>query len=166
VSWDEVRQIADLGFEVGSHTVTHADLAALSAAEARRELVESRSDLARRLGRPVRWFAFPFGGRNNITPESLALVEQAGYEGTVSAYGGLVGRGGPARLLPRVPVPAFRSLAHLELYLAGCLEWLYGAKDRLGLSHRVETVQTAGYAAQAAAGPGGAAPQEVGSGDA
>ncbi len=149
LSWDEARQIAGMGFEVGSHTVTHPDLATLSAAEARRELVESRAALEGRLGRPVRWFAFPFGGRNNLTPESLDLAEQAGYEGSVTAYGGLVPRGGPARVLPRVPAPAFRSLAHLELHLAGCLEWLYGAKDRLGLSHRVETVRTAAYAAPA-----------------
>src|SRR6516225_9677770 len=68
LSWDEVRQIADLGFEVGSHSVTHSDFATLSVAHARRELAESRAVLEERLGRRVRWFAYPFGGRNNFPP--------------------------------------------------------------------------------------------------
>ena len=162
LSWDEVRQIADLGFEVGSHSVTHSDFATLSVAHARRELAESRAVLEERLGRRVRWFAYPFGGRNNFPPEWLPLLEEAGYEGAVSAYGGLVVPGGPAPLLPRVPAPAFGSLAHLELHLAGCLQWFYGAKDRLGLLNRVETVTTAAYPeyrsdAPRPAAPGGAA---------
>jgi hypothetical protein len=61
-----------------------------------------------------------------------------------------------------VPAPAFRSLAHLELHLAGCLQWFYQAKDRVGLLDRVETVTTTAYVEhQAGAGrpadPGGTA---------
>jgi hypothetical protein len=162
LSWDEVRQIAGLGFEVGSHSVTHPDFATLTAAEARRELSESRAVLEERLGRRVRWFAYPFGGRNNFRPEWLPLLEEAGYEGAVSAYGRLVAPGDAAGVLPRVPAPAFKSLSHLELYLAGCLRWFYGAKDRVGLLKRVETVTTTAYVehrgdASRPADPGGAA---------
>lgn len=41
----QVRALADAGHHVGSHTVTHANLRALSRSERRRELVESKRDL-------------------------------------------------------------------------------------------------------------------------
>ena len=34
-------------------------------------------------------FAYPFGGRANMTPEALALVKEVGYQGCLSAYGGV-----------------------------------------------------------------------------
>ncbi len=38
-----------------------------------------------------------------------------------------------SRVLPRVPVPDFHSLLHLELHLRGCLDWYYALKRRAGL---------------------------------
>jgi peptidoglycan/xylan/chitin deacetylase (PgdA/CDA1 family) len=123
LTWDEVRQIAALGHEIGSHTVTHADLGAVSLEDARRELAESHRTLQGRLGRPVRWFAFPFGGREHCPAARLPLVREAGYEGCVSAYGGFFRPGEDGFLLPREAVPDFKSsLLHLELFLSGCLD--------------------------------------------
>jgi peptidoglycan/xylan/chitin deacetylase (PgdA/CDA1 family) len=133
LTWDEVREIASLGHEVGSHTVTHPDLAAVPAEQARRELTESKQALEDRLARPVRWFAFPFGGREHCPADRLPLVREAGYEGCVSAYDGSVYPDPHVLPLPRKAVPGFKSLLHLELYLAGCLNWFYGLKRRAGL---------------------------------
>ena len=133
LTWDEVRQLADMGFEVGSHTVSHPDLGSASPEEARYEMIASRNELERRLDRPVRWFAYPFGGVNNFRPGLLPVVEEAGYEGCVSAFGGLI-RPGCGPVLPRVPVPYFKSELHLELHLRGSLDWAYRLLRRCGLS--------------------------------
>src|SRR5262249_23178262 len=130
--WEEVREMADLGFEIGSHSVTHPDFGTISATQARQELVDSRACLEERLGRPVRWFAYPFGAVHNFRPEWLRLGEEGGCRGAVSAYGGSFRRGDPAGLLlPREAVPFFNSVAQLELHLAGCLFWFYRLKRRL-----------------------------------
>jgi peptidoglycan/xylan/chitin deacetylase (PgdA/CDA1 family) len=133
LTWADVRTMAGLGFEIGSHTVTHADLGAVSAEQALGELVGSKREIEDRLGLPVRWLAYPFGGVGNFRQEILDLATGAGYEGCLSGHGGLVGPDVNPRLLPRVPVPPFRSLLALELYLRGCLRWYYDMKDRLGL---------------------------------
>jgi peptidoglycan/xylan/chitin deacetylase (PgdA/CDA1 family) len=133
LSWDDVRAMARMGFEVGSHTVTHANMAAVSPEQARRELVESRITLEAQLGRPVRWFAYPFGGREHFRPELLPLVEEAGYEGVLSGFGGFAYRDSPDPIVPRENVPSFGSNLNLELHLTGCLDWLYALKRQVGL---------------------------------
>jgi peptidoglycan/xylan/chitin deacetylase (PgdA/CDA1 family) len=130
LTWDDVREIAGMGFDVGSHTVTHPNMAALSDAEARRELVDSRAEIEDRLGRPVRWFAYPFGGRAHFRPEQIGLVQEAGYDGCLSGHGGFIYPDADPRLLPREDVNFFHSTLNLELHLAGCLGWLYTLKRR------------------------------------
>jgi peptidoglycan/xylan/chitin deacetylase (PgdA/CDA1 family) len=133
LTWDDLRAMAALGFEFGSHSVTHADMARISYEEARRELRDSRAELEKRLGRPVRWFAYPFGGPDNFAPHLLPLVTEAGYDACFSAHGGFVRPEADPRLLPREAVPYFKSLLHLDLHLRGCLGWAYALKRRLGL---------------------------------
>ena len=136
LTWDDVREMARLGHDIGSHTVTHANMAQISCAQARTELYDSKAILEDQVGRAVRWFAYPFGGRRHLRPEHLPLVEEAGYEGCLSGYGGFVYPGADPRLLPREAVPYFRSNLHLELHLTGCLHWIYALKRRLGIAEK------------------------------
>ncbi len=138
LTWEDVDEMQQLGFEIGSHTVTHADLGAVSEDEARREIVESKAVLENRLGRRVRWLAYPFGDVNNFRADWLPLLAYAGYEGCLSAYGGLIYAGGEAAILPRVPVPAFASIVELEVYLSGCFNWYH---TRRRCAARRETVK-------------------------
>ncbi len=133
LTWDDVHEMLRLGHEIGSHTVTHADLAQAPEEQARRELVESKKTLEDKLHRPVRWFAYPFGGRNNFLQDHLPLVTEAGYEGCVSGFGGFIYPHATKPILPREPAPGFRSLLNLELHLRGCLHWVYALKRRVGL---------------------------------
>jgi hypothetical protein len=58
------------------------------------------------------------------------MIEEAGYEGGLSAFGGFVRPGCDDRLLPREAMPYFKSLSHLELHLSGCLHWWYALRGR------------------------------------
>ena len=131
LSWDDVRAMAALGHEIGSHTVTHANLGSVSLEEAQRELVASKQTIEQQLDRAVRWFAFPFGGPEHCPMQRLPLVEEAGYEGCVSAHGGFVHAEPGSFLLPREAVPYFKSVLHLELYMSGGLDWFYRRERRM-----------------------------------
>jgi peptidoglycan/xylan/chitin deacetylase (PgdA/CDA1 family) len=128
LSWDDLREMVRLGFDIGSHTHTHPDLGVISPAEALREVTESKRILEERLQRPVRWIAYPFGQPNNLRPEIVPLIQQAGYEACFSAHGGFICAGQQDFVLPREAVPYFRSLLHLELHLTGCLHWTYALR--------------------------------------
>lgn len=133
LTWDDVREMAHLGHDIGSHSITHPNLAQLTEAEVRRELAGSKKTLEERLGKPVHWFAYPFGTKDNFKPEYLPLVHEAGYRACFSGYGGFVHPGSKGQILPRDPIPYFRSLLKLELHLAGCLDWVYSLKRKVGL---------------------------------
>jgi peptidoglycan/xylan/chitin deacetylase (PgdA/CDA1 family) len=129
LDWDAVRTMAAMGFEIGSHSVTHRNLRAASPVQAWEEVVNSKAEIERQLHRPVRWFAYPFGGREHFRPEWVPLLQEAGYEGCVSAHGGFVRAGADGFVLPRVAVPPFKSILQLELFLSGSLDWFYRRKQ-------------------------------------
>ena len=86
--WEQVLAMRDLGFEVGSHGLSHANLAKCSTEEARRELRGSRELLESRLGTAVRAFAYPFGGQGDITSEARREAVIAGFDVVAAAFGG------------------------------------------------------------------------------
>jgi peptidoglycan/xylan/chitin deacetylase (PgdA/CDA1 family) len=133
LTWDGIREIAELGHEIGSHSVHHEDMAQTTHDHARQELLASKEALEKHVGRAVKWFAYPFGGRQNFTPDLLPLVSEAGYRGCFSGFGGFAYPGMRGQIIPRVPVPCFKSLLNLELHLAGCLSWLYALKRKSGM---------------------------------
>ena len=88
MTWDQLREMRALGFTIGSHTVTHLDCGSADVERVRAELVESRDTLRSELGIDDVIFAYPFGGRANMTPTVLRMVEELGFAGCLSAYGG------------------------------------------------------------------------------
>lgn len=80
MGWDELALLRDRRMEIGSHTVSHADLTGLSLEEARAELTNSRAAIEARLGVDVVSFSYPAG---HATPELAALVRELGYTSAV-----------------------------------------------------------------------------------
>jgi peptidoglycan/xylan/chitin deacetylase (PgdA/CDA1 family) len=61
MDWDEVREIAAGGFEIGAHTVHHPDLRKLPPGEAAREMTDCKTEIEQRLGSVPTQFAYPYG---------------------------------------------------------------------------------------------------------
>jgi peptidoglycan/xylan/chitin deacetylase (PgdA/CDA1 family) len=88
MTWDELRALAAMGFEIGSHTETHIDLGTADLEAIRADLALSKRRLADELGKPVHMFAYPFGGPEHIRPQARELVRDAGYTCCMSCHGG------------------------------------------------------------------------------
>ncbi len=72
----EVRELAELGFEIGSHSMNHPRLTRLTDAELRAEIVDSKKALEDLLGRPVLSFSYPYGDQDARVRQ---VVAEAGY---------------------------------------------------------------------------------------
>ncbi len=61
LTWDQIRQMAASGIEIGSHTIHHISLAEADPATAEKELLDSKTTLEQQLGQPIQFFCYPSG---------------------------------------------------------------------------------------------------------
>ncbi len=108
LTWDQISEMYKSGLvEFGAHTQHHPNLPDLSTTMINNEITLSKSDLESHLGKPIKWFAYPYGGYNNYIENE---VQKAGYLGAVSTiYGGVQSKD-KLYLLPRIGVSGAFSL--------------------------------------------------------
>jgi peptidoglycan/xylan/chitin deacetylase (PgdA/CDA1 family) len=97
--WAGTEQLADAGWEIGSHTLAHHRLTDLAREELEQELLDSRRRIAERLGR-CDVLAYPFGDWDARVREAAG---RAGYAFAFTVPSG--GQRGADRLsIPRIAV--------------------------------------------------------------
>ncbi len=102
---EQLRAMADAGVEIGSHGYEHIGLGSIDdRRELTRQVLVSRERLQDVLGRPVRYFAFPYGHGEHLNPNAMDMACEAGYEGVCSCYGGYNFPGDDPAHLQRTPV--------------------------------------------------------------
>jgi peptidoglycan/xylan/chitin deacetylase (PgdA/CDA1 family) len=74
--WPKIKSLDSLGFEVGSHSVTHPHLNEVPADECLREMTGARQTLEDILGHEVRHMAYPHGAFNESVRD---LAYESGY---------------------------------------------------------------------------------------
>jgi peptidoglycan/xylan/chitin deacetylase (PgdA/CDA1 family) len=119
MSWETLAQT---GFEVGAHTRTHARLVDISVDQQRleREILGCKIEIETALGRPCRYFAWPFGRRNDIDEKSLAVIRSSGFEAAFSAFRAPVKPGlTDPLMIPRHHFEPQWPLAHLRFFALG-----------------------------------------------
>jgi len=85
----QLREVSDAGIEIGCHTRNHIDFSRVHDRKiVRQEIVESKNELQQMIGKPVRYFAFPYGMPQQLTQIAIEAVYEAGFDGFCSAYGG------------------------------------------------------------------------------
>ena len=77
LSWEQLAELAELGWEIGSHTRIHSRLTGLSDEELHEQLWGSKNEIERRLGLPCRTIAYPYG---DCDRRVAAAAEACGYE--------------------------------------------------------------------------------------
>lgn len=75
LTWDDLELLREEGWEIGSHTVNHPDLTAITSDQLGEELTASRRELARRFD-SCESIAYPYGLANQEVAEA---AERAGY---------------------------------------------------------------------------------------
>jgi peptidoglycan/xylan/chitin deacetylase (PgdA/CDA1 family) len=134
---DDLRQLAEAGWEIGSHGFEHLPLSEVDDRIARRELIDSRTELEQRLGRSVTSFAAPYGAAP--TGHARRLLEQTYAAGCSGGIGRAVGGTDPWAL-PRVDAHYLRSPERLRRAARGGLA-RYLACRRVGAGMRRRVVK-------------------------
>ena len=110
MTWKQIKEMADYGVDVQSHTYSHAFLSrrrhadvsdAAYAAWLERELTESKRILEKETGRSVDFLAYPYGDYDHWV---RATVAKAGYEAALTCEYGRVKRGSDPMRMKRVAI--------------------------------------------------------------
>jgi peptidoglycan/xylan/chitin deacetylase (PgdA/CDA1 family) len=100
----ELRTLADLGVEIGSHTMTHRSVTQLSARVLAEELLGSKKAIEDITGRAVTSFAYPFGTLRDFDRRTADALSEAGYRLAFTSQHGALTSGQDAMMLPRVKI--------------------------------------------------------------
>jgi peptidoglycan/xylan/chitin deacetylase (PgdA/CDA1 family) len=133
LGWDEVDALGrQPDITIGAHSLSHPILAKCSEIAATREMTESKALLERRLGRPVRHLAYPFGDPSAVGSREFRLARQAGYVTAITTRPAHVfpDHAGYLHALPRVSINGlFQNKTALRGILSGVPFWArYGSR--------------------------------------
>jgi peptidoglycan/xylan/chitin deacetylase (PgdA/CDA1 family) len=117
MTWDQIRQLAREGHEIGSHSLSHPILTLVDDAQLEREMDGSRSRLAGEVGAPCDSFCYPNGDQDERV---RAAARRAGYARAVTTTWGANEPGADPWMLRRCDIQSkvARSPSRLALRLS------------------------------------------------
>jgi len=116
----QIRELAEAGIEMGSHTVSHRGLTALGDTELRTELADSRAAIEDLTGRPVLSLAYPYG---YLDDRVVAAAREAGYRYACTTLRGTRQALDDPLRLRRVAMGARVGVWRLRYRLSRLYEW-------------------------------------------
>lgn len=115
---DDIRAAVRNGHTIGSHSVTHRNLATLDEEEFAVEIDDSIAAIEQWTGEPVTYFAWPFGQRRHIRWDQVVALRDRGLEAAFGAY-----RAGAAYdggfVVPREHFEPYWPPSHLSAFALG-----------------------------------------------
>ena len=125
VTWPDLEKARAAGFDIGSHTRSHARLSdtLMSATVIEDEVCGSKMDLERRLGVECRYISWPFGRLQDVGDGALDVVKKAGYKACFGAFRGRIEPGATnAFRIPRHHFEPDWRLSHVKCFALGAGE--------------------------------------------
>jgi peptidoglycan/xylan/chitin deacetylase (PgdA/CDA1 family) len=104
MSWEQVARLVARGHEIGSHTVSHANLGELASSDIASELQRSIEHLFQRIGIVPAHFAVPYGRAFNSLEDAVAIARRLGFRSVSLCRGGVADHANSATWIERWPI--------------------------------------------------------------
>jgi peptidoglycan/xylan/chitin deacetylase (PgdA/CDA1 family) len=103
MTWEEVQGLALRGHTVGSHTMTHPNVAQISQDDVQRELGQAKHRLEQELGIPIAHFSYPCPAlQPHWAERTVSAARELGYQTAVTVDRGVVRADSNPFSLPRI----------------------------------------------------------------
>lgn len=113
MTWEDVKQAAGAGHEVGCHSMTHPDLRNLDDAALRLQILAAKDVIEAKSGIRPKSFCYPSGRYN----EPVLAMTRSGYLGAVTTSTGWASMAGDLYVLKRIRVNGLASVRAFESQL-------------------------------------------------
>ena len=122
LSWNQIREAAWAGVEIGAHSHGHPQLDQIEPGRLRRELAVSKALLEDGIGQAVPSLAYPFGYSSAGVRQTARAT---GYRHACAVANATARPAGDRYTLPRLTVRASTSQAHFERIVRGDNSMIY-----------------------------------------
>lgn len=136
MNWDEARELSAMGIAVGGHSLTHPRLSHLSEEKQREEIVGSCERIAQELGKPVPYFAYPYGTSADYDDDSVRFAKEAGCAVACSNRYGYNVEGCDCYTLRRIWIDATDTMETFVAKVTGKLDALSVLDSPVGMFAR------------------------------
>lgn len=117
--------------EIGSHSIHHIDLGLdISPEMLNVEIGEDRKKLEDWTGKPIRWFAYPFGGPGHISSRAVDTIRYYGFSAAFTLVPGFWKPDNNRFKVNRDSLDINESVELWEAWLAGRYDTVYGLKSK------------------------------------
>ena len=89
LSWSDIRKMSDSPLcTIAAHTKNHSALAQLDEKTALDEIMQGKTELENKIGKPVLHMAYPYGSPAEVSQREYALAKKCGFKTAALSYGG------------------------------------------------------------------------------
>lgn len=124
LTWEQVVQMSRAGVEIGSHTMTHRNIAALDPSAAKEEAVRSKREIERKTGRKVTAFSYPFGHAGSFNSQTETILKEARYERAYVNVMGLENSSRDPYRIRRIRIYRTDTMFRFKMKVAGAYNWV------------------------------------------
>lgn len=91
LDWSDLRTLQSMNIHTAAHTRNHVQLSAITDPNIlKNEICGAKQDIENNLQVPCQYISWPYGKNNDISPQALTIIQQAGYRACFSAIRGTV----------------------------------------------------------------------------
>jgi peptidoglycan/xylan/chitin deacetylase (PgdA/CDA1 family) len=125
LNWDQIKELAVGGIEVGSHSCSHLPLPELSLDEATKELSDSRALMETNIGVSPVSLSYPFG---QTSPSISDLAESLGYSCAIASDSGPNSDADSVYQLSRTVIASDDDVSAFAARVSGLTWWISKCK--------------------------------------
>jgi peptidoglycan/xylan/chitin deacetylase (PgdA/CDA1 family) len=131
LSKEQLKDLAEHAlFEIGSHTKNHLDLGQIhDEILLEEEVIGDRKQLQDWTGKDIRWFAYPFGGFDNVSSRAKEYVIRASFDAAFTLVPKFLDNSEDKWMLGRDSLDVEDSTWLWQAWLNGCYDRLYLLKS-------------------------------------
>ena len=122
LSWNQVIELSKHPLvTIGAHTMNHLALNQLNETEVKEEVEESAHIIAEKIGKPVLYFAYPFGSPNEVGQREISIASNCNIKMAFTTRSGNIFRQHVNHLfsMPRIDTRENFNITKLDLYIHG-----------------------------------------------
>lgn len=108
----EIIMLHRLGWSIGCHSATHANLSTLSKLQLKKEIIDSKQALEMVIKQPIFYFSYPKG---KYTAKVIEIVKAAGYALAVTVDDGIITTNTNMYQVPRIGIDRSHNFAEFKM---------------------------------------------------